>query len=160
MTGINQFSADIDKAFEEKVVQNFVEFHKAVALDAFRKVIVDSRSVGFANGSPVWSGSFRSGHNLSVDAPEFTPPTPVAEGERWPDEPDQIIPAPPVSEAAMKLMALRPFRQVFIANAAPYARRLEGGYSLKAPEGIYKVAAMAVIEKFKGGAFRLMRGIR
>lgn len=158
MSNINQFSADIDKAFDEKVVQNFVEFHRAVALDAFRKVAADTRSTGFAFGSPVWSGSFRSGHNISLDTPDFTPPQKNPSADRWPDEPDQVLQAPPVSQAAQVLLALKPFRQIFIANAAPYARRLEGGYSLKAPEGVYKVTAMSVIEKFKSGAFRIMKG--
>lgn len=162
MSDLQQFSKDIDKAFAEKVVRQFVEFHKAVALDAFKKVSADTRQVGLAFGSPVWSGQFRHGHNLSLDAPDFTPPTPnpeVAEGLRWPDEPDNVLSPRPMSEAAMKLRILRPFSQVFITNAAPYARRLEGGYSkLKAPEGVYKVTAMAVIQKFKGAAFNIARG--
>lgn len=161
MSDLQKFSADIDRAFESKVVQTFVEFHKAVSLDAYKKVSADSRTVGFDFGSPVWSGQFRHGHNLSLDAPDFTPPKPnpeVLEGLRWPDEPDAVLPARALSGAALVLAALKPFRQVFIANAAPYARRLEGGYSLKAPEGVYNITALSVINKFKGGAFRIARG--
>lgn len=154
----DSFDKQVDAAYEKKVVQKFVEFHKAVTLDAYQKVSTDSRDAGFEYGSPVWSGAFRASHNLSVGAPDFTPgPVPEA-GERWPDEPDAIIQATALSKVAQILLALKPFGQTFIANAKPYSRKLENGYSLKAPEGIYKVAAMSVIAKYRSAARALIRG--
>lgn len=160
---LEKFNADVDAAYNKKVVQGFLEFHRAVSLDAFKKVSSDSRDVGLQFGSPVWSGWFRSGHNISIGAPDLTPPepNPDAEGVRWPDEPDSILPAPALSQAAQVLLALNPFSIVYIANAAPHARRLEGGWSkLKAPEGVYKITAMAVIGKYKQIAAQVGRFIQ
>lgn len=169
MANQSQFEADVDKAYDKKVVQTFLAFEKAVIMTAGAMLARDTRDTGVSGkyaaatggdvvGSPVWSGSFRAGHNLSLDAPDFTPPPvspEIAEGLRWPEEPERILNAKPMSEYAQKLIPLRPFGVAYFTNAADYARKLENRYSPKAPDGVMRVVAAATVQQYKNAAFRI-----
>lgn len=149
MSNFAQWSSALDKQFDEKVVQRFVQKHRTIALQAFKDIAIDSRTVAFAHGSPVWTGRFKGSNTMSIGAPDFSqalPPHP--EAEAWPNEPDVPYPSPSLAEAAGRLTALKPFEKVFIANALPYARRIESGHSAKAPEGVYNVTSERIHMRF------------
>lgn len=148
MNNLNQWTKDIDQQFQEKVVQRLVQKHRTIALQAFREVITDSRTVGFAHGSPVWTNRFGASHRIAVGAVDGSSLPPHPEKPRWPDEPDSPYKSPALAEASIKLTALRPFEKIFISNSLPYARRLEQGYSKKAPEGIYNITADRMIARY------------
>lgn len=154
MADLDTFVKEIE-ASKERVVRAVVETHKAIAIKAYAMISADSRETGLRYGSPVWSGRFRASHTIAIGAPDTAtkPPNPDTVGAgatRWPDEPDGIYNAPPVSYAAQKLTALKPFQIVYIANALPYARKIELGHSkFKAPEGVYDVTAVAVGAQFR-----------
>ncbi len=154
MADLPTFLKEVDAA-NERVTRAVVEAHKAVAIKAYAMIAADSRETGMRYGSPVWSGRFRASHTIAIGAPDTAtkPPHPDTVGKgatRWPDEPDGIYNAPPASYAAQKLTALKPFDIVYIANALPYARRIELGHSkFKAPEGVYDVTAVAVRAQFR-----------
>lgn len=151
MSNYDQWAADIDKQFEEKVTQRFVQKHRTIALHAFREVTTDSRVVGFAHGSPVWTNRFGASHRIAVNSVDESalPPHPeIKEGLRWPDEPDQRYKTLSLAEASLKIGVLRPFEKIYISNTLPYARRLEEGYSPKAPAGVYNITADRMIAKY------------
>lgn len=153
-SNIDKFEADLDAAYDEAVVQKFVQFHRTITLKALRYTTADSRSVGFAYGSPVWSGRFRASFNLSIGQPDYSVKAPhpeVASGElRWPDEPSSPLRTDGVAAGAAQLLNLQPFDITYIANGLPYARRLENGYSLKAPEGVLGIVAEKLGREFDG----------
>ena len=139
---------------KEETVQKFVQLHRSIALDAFRMIAADTLQTGFQYGSPIWSGRYRSNHNISVGNPDFTikPPNPETVGPgatRWPDQPETVLNAQPVAQAAVVLNALKPFDVAYITNPLPYARRIETGWSQLAPEGVYEVTAQAVQAKYQ-----------
>ena len=151
MSNYAQWAASLDKAFQEKVVQRFVQKHRTIALQAMKEVTTDSRTVGFAHGSPVWTGRFKGSHKINVNVPDtgVLPPHPETfEGLRWPDDPAAPYPSPALSEASIKLTALKPFEKVVISNHLPYARRIETGYSPKTPEGVYGITAERLYKKY------------
>lgn len=154
MADLNTFIKEAEAA-KERAARALVEAHKAVAIRAYAMIATDTRDTGMGYGSPVWSGRFRASHTIAVNVPDTAtkPPHPDTVGKgatRWPDEPDGIYNATPVSYAAQKLTALKPFDIVYIANALPYARKIELGHSkLKAPAGVYEATAIAVRAKFK-----------
>lgn len=153
MSDLDTFTRDVD-AYKEKAVLALVEAQKMIATRAYQMVARDSREVGLSYGSPVWSGRFRASHTIAIGTPDARVADPnedtVGRGAtRWPDEPDRVLPAPPVSRAAQVLSALQPFQIVYIANALPYARRIEMGWSkLKAPAGVYEVLAQTLRTRF------------
>lgn len=154
MVDLTTFTKQVEES-KQRVVRAVVETHKAIAIKAYSLIAADTRDTGLRYGSPVWSGRFRASHTIAIGAPDTTvkPPNPDTVGAgatRWPTEPDGIYNAPPVSYAAQKLTSLKPFQIVYIANALPYARRIELGYSkFKAPEGVYEVTAAAVGAQYK-----------
>lgn len=148
-SNINEWERALDDAFEEKVVQRFVQFQRRIALEAFKEVGTDSRDVGMEHGSPVWTRRFAGSHRIQIGSPDVSS-LPMMQGERWPDEPDAQYQSPSLAEASAKLSALKPFETIYISNSLPYARRLEGGYSPKAPEGVYGVTAERLVRKYTG----------
>lgn len=139
---------------KETAVRRLVEAHKAVSIAAYQMVAADTRATALRYGSPVWSGRYRASHTIAVGAPDtrVKPPHPDTAGPgatRWPDDVSGPYGAPPVSYAAQVVGSLKPFQVVYIANALPYARRIEAGHSrLKAPEGVYEVTAQALRLRF------------
>jgi hypothetical protein len=146
------FEASLEKAFEEKVVQRFVQKHKAITMRALQEAGADSREVSFEHGSPVWTGRFRASHQLGVGEPATPAPAPqhpeVGEGLRWPTEPDSPYRANSLAGYAAALLQLKPFDKTFVSNALPYAQKLEKGYSPKAPEGIYGIIASRLFRRY------------
>lgn len=158
MDNFAEFSKGLQQA-KETAVRQFVEFHKTVAQAAYNLISAHSETVGIAYGSPVWTGRFAGSHTISIGHIDTSvlPPHPEtgAGGIRWPEEPASPYRSKPASYASNKLAALKPFEVVYIANSLPYAQRLEGGYSLRAPEGVYNVAADAVRARYKNVQLRL-----
>lgn len=77
--------------------------------------------------SPVQTGRYRAAWNLNENTPDLS--TPVAsEGA------NSVPPPGPPSQASGVYPVL------FLTNAVPYAAELEEGTSLKAPDGVLKVA--------------------
>lgn len=145
----DEFERQINKA-AEGVVDQLVELHRTITLKAYRYITADSRTVSLQYGSPVWTGRFRGSFNVSIGAPNFStlPPHPqVGEGLKWPDEPSTPYRAQGVNRAAAQLLGLQPFSTTYIANGVPYARRLENGYSLKAPSGVLGLAVAKVAKE-------------
>lgn len=144
MSNVGDFERDLERAYAQKIIPKFLEFHKSVVLRAYQLIIRDSRDVGLAHGSPVWSGRFRASHNVSIGVVDgdVASPNPAAQFVRWPTPPDTILNAKGVAYVSAVLSKLRPFDIVYISNSLPYARKIEaGGFSLKAPNGVYQVAA-------------------
>lgn len=141
-------------AKRDQVIAQVVELHRTIALDAFRMLAADSVQAGYKYGSPIWSGRYRSNHNISIGNPDMTvkPANPDTVGKgatRWPDSPLKVLNAQPLTNAASMLARLQPFDVVYITNPLPYARPLEEGWSkFKAPEGIYEVTAQALNTKY------------
>ena len=153
-SNIDEFERQLDEAFEKAKVQKFVELQKTITLKCYQYITADSRDVGLAYGSPVWTGRFRASFNASIDTPDFTvkPPHPeVGEGLRWPNAPKSPYNSQGVARAAAAIAGLAPFQTTVIANGLPYARRIEmGGFSLKAPSGVLNVVAAKVAKEFDG----------
>ena len=144
MGNASQFRKDIEKAYDQKVIQRFVEFQKRITLEAAQEA---------QRLSPVWSGEFRHGHNVSVGTPDYTlpPENGDARATRWPDTPDYILPAQPMASYSGQLAGLRPFEKTYVANGVPYSRKIEfGGHSMQAPEGVYRPTAMKIRSKYAG----------
>lgn len=152
MSNYNEWAAAIDKAFDEKVVQAFVEKQRTIAIQAFKEIITDSRTVGFSYGSPVWTHRFAGSHRIAIGQIDKTilPPHPEAKHLQWPDEPEHPYPSPALSEASIKLSGLKFGENVYISNSLPYAAGLEKGRSLKAPEGVYNITAERMDAKYNG----------
>ena len=158
MDNFAQFEKQLTKAYDQKVVNRFVEFHKTVALDALREVGADATAQG-AFGSPIHTGRFRRSHNLTVGSPAGKNAPPLPGAAPWPRKVAKPYNAPSLSEARLKLdLELKPFGKVFITNSLPYSRRLEGGYSPKAPNGIYQVTAVRLTAKYRNFAGKILSG--
>lgn len=138
------FKRQLKLAYDEKVIGGYLEFQKAVTMSLIREII---------KSPVVWSGVYRRGHNVSVGRADYTPPpeNPDARATRWPDTPDVVFQAKPLSEYASSLSALQPFQSSFISTAVPYARRIEfDGHSRLAPAGVYGPAIIVVKAKYSG----------
>lgn len=156
MADLDTFLRGCDDA-KERAVRAVVQAQKMVAIDAYHQICADSMTVNFEFGSPVWSGRFMGSNTIAIGEADTStlPPHPDTQGpgaERWeaPGHPIQgAYHAHAMSEAVIKLAALEPFQKVVIANALPYARRIEDGYSkLKAPAGVYEVTAASMRTKY------------
>lgn len=143
---------------KKRAVAALVELHKTMTQDAYRITVPDTRMTGFKNGSPVLSGYYASSHNVSIGEPDFSIPAKTGE-ERFIDPaagPDsRIYKAKAASSVRAKLERLKPFGITYIATGVPYARRLEGGYSRKAPAGIYNITAAIIDQKYNGRVLKI-----
>lgn len=139
-SNLKQFKFEMDKGVEN-VVAEFVQFHRDVAIFAYREII---------RLSPVWTGRFRASHTISINDPDETvhPGLPKDELPRWPEKPKREISAPSLGQAQVRLAPLKPFQTVWINNSLPYAGTLENGNSTQAPTGVYNVALTSAEVKF------------
>lgn len=147
MSSADDFGAAIDRAVAQRVIPRLVELHKAVVVKAYQMISRDSRDVSFEYGSPVWTGRYRGSHRVRIGTPDSSklPPHPETGKLKHPTEPDRPFPPQGAAYASQAVSALQPFSIVWISNSLPYARRIEaGGFSMKAPDGVYKVTAEAV----------------
>lgn len=141
---IDQFKAALEKE-REKILLQCTEFCKTVAVTTYRYITTDSMMVGMAYGSPVLTGRYYTSHRISINGINRSTEDPN-------EEFDGTNPYPqlPLSNAQMALRGFKLGDVVYIANSLPYAQRIEDGWSkLKAPEGVYQIAADAIQVKFK-----------
>jgi len=132
-SNIDQFEREINDNVRLTVAR-FVQFHKAVSLDAYRSII---------EGSPVCTGRYRASHTIAQDVPDDTV-APPSDSKKC----DGSIRAPSLAQAQLNLIGLRPFSVVWIGNALPYASALEYGHSDQAPNGVYEVTLASIESKY------------
>lgn len=125
------FSADVGK-WAKKAVSDFEDFRKAVILELFNSVIMDT---------PVKTGRLRGNWIISSGAPQ----TDTVEIT----DPDGKTTTKKVEDFANKL----PMKDgtVFLANNLPYAYRIEfeGWSHTKAPEGMVRKNFIRVSNNLK-----------
>lgn len=139
----------IEDVKRRKVVGAVLAIQRRFTRELDRALKVDSREVGFANGSPVWTGRFLASNVVSVNQVDLRVAPETDEGVVWPDEPDSKVRwLQTEADVARVLLGLEPFGVAYISNALPYARRIEDGWSQKAPEGVYSVTLDAVLPRF------------
>ncbi len=80
--------------------------------------------------SPVLSGAYRSNHNRTLGAPDYT----FSKDKTSSEEPQ------PTPEGS--------FFNMYISNGAPYAAAIEEGNSDKAPDGVYGLALQSAKAKY------------
>lgn len=85
------------------------------------------------DASVVATGAYRANHNRSTGAPDYFFDKTHTFGE---------APPPPLPSNIKDLV-------FYIANGAPYANRLENGWSDRRPNGIYKIAFNSVKSRFR-----------
>ena len=150
MATLDEFNKVADQAVDQAVAR-FREFHRRVALEAYQLAGGDSANGG---SSPVWTGRYMRSHTIAIgsvltDVVAPHPETLEKPALRWPDHPDAPYPGRGVAYAAGQLKNLQPFEIIYIANALPYARRIETGWSkLRAPNGVYHVIAEVLKTKY------------
>lgn len=139
-SNISQFEKDLSTKGHEKFVRQVTEFYKSLVLTTFQYVSSDVMTTGKSFGSPVATGRFYNSHTIRIGSvdPRVKPEGKYKSGI-------------PLSQAAAAIANLKLSDIVFIANSLPYARRIEfeGWSSVKAPHGVYRVAANLVKVKFK-----------
>lgn len=116
------FGADVEKQLGDGV--------KEIAAFGLSKVI---------QRSPVDEGSYRAGNRITIDDNE------------QPFDPDKTDKSgnATLNEGASVLEAINtPFVRVTIYNPAPYARRIEDGWSGQAPSGVYALAYNDMRERY------------
>lgn len=146
-SNIAQFEADLKRKGQEKFVRNVTELYKSVVLQTFQYITADSLQVGKKYGSPVLTGRFYASHTINIGR--------IDTKVKPENKSGAVYPGIPLSQAALTVANLKLEDVVYIANSLPYAQRLEDGYSkMKAPNGIYKVAADLIKVKFKNVTVR------
>lgn len=106
-----------------------------IAIDVFASL---------AKSSPVLTGRYRMSHNMQEGSRNTNVAPEAKNGE--------VLPAPAVPKMGKVAAALSELRPIYIGNYLPYAGRLEGGWSKKAPGGIYRVVLAAFSRR--GGFLR------
>lgn len=146
----SKFSRDLDKAYQEKVVKATTEFVRTVVITAYRYITANSQAAGLQYGSPVLTGRYYSSHQISLNSINQAVQPPNPKGEARPYSGKSL------SDARLVMQNFKLGDTVYISNSLPYARRIENGWSkLKAPRGVYKVAAEAVKTRFKNARLKV-----
>lgn len=113
---LKKFNAEVAAFANTLMPQQFVAFHKKIALDALRSIVLRT---------PVDTGRARGNWQVTIDVP--------AEGVM--DEVDGGGMAT-VSKGTGALGGLGPYRVVWLTNNVPYIGELEKGSSTQAPTGM------------------------
>jgi len=108
--------ADQVKAWERKTSSKMDLAVRKIALEMFRRIILKS---------PVLSGRFRGNWQLAIGS--------VPEGTL---ELDDKTGTATIAKGAATALGINAGDTIYFANNLPYARRLEEGYSQKAPNGM------------------------
>ena len=108
--------ADQVKAWERKTERKMDLAVRKIALEMFRRIILKS---------PVLSGRFRGNWQLAIGS--------VPNGTL---ELDDKTGTATIAKGAATVMGINAGDTIYFANNLPYARRLEEGYSQKAPNGM------------------------
>lgn len=140
---MDDIQKQIENVIQKKIVHKMVEAHRAIAITAFQYITANSQMVGLEYGSPVLTGRYYTSHRISINGinTDVSPPNP--------DGADKPYKGIPLSQAVTELRTLKLGDTVYISNSLDYALSLENGYSWKAPEGVYGVAAEAITVKFR-----------
>ena len=115
--------------FALEVVKNADDHLKKIVGETLQQVIVRS---------PVMDGEFRASHKVTLDRPQnayekgfdLSGSATLAEGLK-------------VASTA-KIGGL-----VYIQSLSPYGTRLENGWSMQAPNGVYSLSFQSVVSKYK-----------
>ena len=115
--------------FALEVVKNADDHLKKIVGETLQQVIVRS---------PVMDGEFRASHKVTLDSPQnsyekgfdLSGSATLAEGLK-------------VASTA-KIGGL-----VYIQSLSPYGTRLENGWSMQAPNGVYALSFQSVVSKYK-----------
>lgn len=127
MSNAAKFTADLERAYQEKVILRTLSVQKKLALEALRRVVMKS---------PVDTGRFRGNWQVSVGVTEDgTVEVTDKSGSET------------INKGVRPISALSKFDTVYIQNNLPYAERLENGWSQQAPAGMVAVT-VAEIEAF------------
>lgn len=117
-TNFRQFRLALRK-FEGDIGRLHTQFMQKLSLDFLRGVVFMS---------PVKDGRFRNNWMTQIGTPsdEVT---------------DEVDPsgAKAISRGAQEIEQLPQFSAIYLTNNVPYARRLEEGYSQRAPAGVVQV---------------------
>lgn len=140
---MDDLSKQIEAVIQSKIVHKMVEAHRAIGLTLFQYITANSQVVGLEYGSPVLTGRYYTSHRISLNSinTDVSPPNP--------DGADKPYKGIPLSLALTELKNLKLGDTIYVANSLDYAQSLENGYSWKAPEGVYGVAAEAITVKFR-----------
>lgn len=143
-SNVGDFIKQVEGA-KDMVVARSLEFFKTLAQTSYSMISADSRNVGLAYGSPVLTGRYRGSHTIAINTIDKSVRPPAED----PDD-EGTIRAKPASEVRAAIETIKLGDKINIANALPYARRIEFGHSkLKAPEGVYEVTKDAVAYRFR-----------
>jgi hypothetical protein len=117
-------------AFGEIIEEAAKDRVKEIAGYALQQVVVSS---------PVDQGAFKAGHRVSINGDDlsFDPEASDEGGQATISRGRSIIDS-----------ITSPFVEVVIQNNAPYAERLESGWSQQAPTGVYANAINSTKERF------------
>ena len=118
----------------QRVVKNFGDSIPDLHSQIMRKVSLDVLR-GLTNVSPVDQGTFRANWMTAIGAPSLLVTADTDNNA--------------VARGAAVLASLPPFSVVYLTNNLPYARRLEDGYSQKAPAGVVQVSVANVASVFQ-----------
>lgn len=111
---IGDFKADL-KRFAKQIDTDFTTVFKKIVFEAYTR---------FVQRSPVDSGRFRASWTVQESTPNLTTKAPGSYSG-----------APPIPPYTVS----QPYTIVWIANALPYAERLEFGWSKQAPQGMVRL---------------------
>jgi hypothetical protein len=134
----DNFAKQIEAA-KKKIDESFKEFKQAVVSTVFSYVNINSAETSYQFGSPVLTGRYLSSHIISDGMLDRSAP-PAGLND---------YPQKDASYAKSKIASIKPYDITYIASNVPYARKLEEGFSLKAPGGIYTIAVSLTKVEFK-----------
>ena len=117
------FSADIDKAYQVKVIDRLEKTVRTVALAVDRELVMNT---------PVDTGRARSNWLPSIGSPDIRIVEPGAK--------------PDITGATLNYSLKS---EIFITNNLPYIRRLNDGHSQQAPAGFVETAINVGVSKAK-----------
>lgn len=100
------------------------------------------------SGSPVDTGAYRANHRVSVDGVDLGYDLGLGLGKDR--EPPKGATTGVVSygEGLEQIAGAEgPYREVVIQNNLPYSGEIEHGHSDQAPDGVYELAFLSIVEK-------------
>ncbi|MDD6338303.1 MAG: hypothetical protein PUC15_07990 [Lentisphaeria bacterium] len=116
---------------------NFVK--REVASEAYRKL---------GKRSPVLTGRYRAGFNVSINGIDYTAPNPApSEYIKYRKEYYKFDESK--GQKAFEGVTLQVTDEIFISNSLPYAIAIENGHSRKAPEGVFRTVIPEIKEDIK-----------
>lgn len=129
---------------KKAITKSLEKFATTVGKQTFKTVTPNSFSTGLLFGSPVLTGRYYNSHKISLNMVDrgVAPVNPLGEESPYDPLPDSL--------ADITLKNYKLGDEIIVSNSLPYSEKLEGGFSRKAPNGIYRVAAQLIKVRFKG----------